>query len=576
MNHAYLSRPLLTFTALLSLLLPLLFSCSNPADRRLEEADRLMYIDADSAYRHLQDIELRKNDEKRQTLLALLTAKAAHKSHRPVKGDSVLSRAVSFYQNRGDSIEMQSIFYYALALLEKGRSPEALAYFTISYDLAISNKDYYYAGLAARELAKLYDRLMILADHLKWAQTEKDCFIKAGRPIHSAWADLELVRAFNQNYMPDETLAVIDSIDNTVYHNFHDFRVNIDAAKATALSNKGRYKEAIDILENQAKNGIPLNSSQWYLLSYCLAHLGDYQSAVEANDSARLLSVTRRDSIRVALMDGRIYKMTGNFQKSSDTFDQFTELLLSEADRRTSQPHFATLASILRDKYSVEKELNKSISQRNNLLLVVIILLIIIVTGTVLWFLKQYDLYKHRLEFSGSQVEALIKEIQEIKESHESEANHKQHEGTTATLAILAPYLDVVNHAFKNLFKSTQLLNKIISERTYIKALADLRSDETFQKLENAVNDNCDGWMNKFDCIYPGLKESERRHVLLLFLGFRSSGVAVLMGQKNVTTVHTAKSRLKSMLMTVYTQEARTIMEQLGFKRNSPDTDPKS
>ena len=57
---------------------------------------------------------------------------------------------------------------------------------------------------------------------------------------------------------------------------------------------------------------------------------------------------------------------------------------------------------------------------------------------------------------------------------------------------------------------------------------------------------------------------------------FQKSSVAVLMDQKNVTTVHTAKSRLKRMLMTVDTQEARTIMEQLGFKRNSPDTDPKN
>ena len=57
---------------------------------------------------------------------------------------------------------------------------------------------------------------------------------------------------------------------------------------------------------------------------------------------------------------------------------------------------------------------------------------------------------------------------------------------------------------------------------------------------------------------------------------FQKSSVAVLMGQKNVTTVHTAKSRLKSLLMTVDTQETRAIMEQLGFKRNSPDTDPKN
>lgn len=528
-------------------------SCTETNNQLLSEASSLVMTHPDSAVYLLNSIDRSQLNKEQQALQSLLRIKAIVKSSAKVNSDTTLLDMVNFYRNRGDSLEIQSLYYYGRANRERINDPKTLSAFVACFDLAKLYGDSLYAGLAARNISQIYDELLLGKEQINWANIEKGYFAKNSYATYAAWADLDRIRAYARNDMPNEALEIIENVDSNLYHSNRDFRVLINANKAIALHNLNNYVEVIDILHRQIKDSVPLNSGQWHLLSDCYLETGNLEAAITSNDSALFLSSTNRDSIRVALMYSKISARNGDYRKAWETYHNFTSRLLNETEAIRDQSILIALNKTIRDNLILEKALSKNLSQRNTVLMIIIILMIISMVLIILSFLAYKRLKERKMEITEIMTETVYKEATEINEDISN---------------LLSPQLSLLNQLFLRLYDNSSIIKMKATEKQSNEIIAQLRSDQTFKDMEVWINENNNRWMDKFDSFFPNLSKSYRHLVILLYLGFTPPSIAFLTDRDSIKAVHTAKSRLKSKLSLSDDKEIMNILCRLGLLKD--------
>ncbi len=127
-------------------------SCT-PKDVRdkLSEAESIMEEDPDSALHIINAIDtINLKSKKDWAKYALLNVQARTKTNEIITSDSLISRAVTYYQEKGDSPDlMKSLFYNADILYNQGRYTSSIYNSTQAYDLAKGFKDDYWIAKSA-------------------------------------------------------------------------------------------------------------------------------------------------------------------------------------------------------------------------------------------------------------------------------------------------------------------------------------------------------------------------------------------------------------------------------------------
>ncbi len=161
-----------------------LAACSHDSHVQtvLDDADRLMFSRPDSAATMLDSLDVSRASESQKARRALLLTMAQVKSHLVVTDTSRINLAVRYYSGRGDSLEMQSLFYQGVVLKYIGNNNDALLALTKAADIANDLGDNFYYGLANREQAGVYTDLYRFEQDLKARQEAVDAFMRCGRP----------------------------------------------------------------------------------------------------------------------------------------------------------------------------------------------------------------------------------------------------------------------------------------------------------------------------------------------------------------------------------------------------------
>ncbi len=122
-----------------SVLVSAFASCTSKEVRdKLTEAESIMEEAPDSALHIITSIDTTDlKNRKDWAKYALLNVQARTKTNDIIKSDSLISRAVSYYQGKGDSPDlMKALFYYANVLYNQGRFTLSIHNSTNAYDLA--------------------------------------------------------------------------------------------------------------------------------------------------------------------------------------------------------------------------------------------------------------------------------------------------------------------------------------------------------------------------------------------------------------------------------------------------------
>ncbi|MDE6654750.1 MAG: hypothetical protein K2K37_10230, partial [Muribaculaceae bacterium] len=102
------------------LILTLFLTAAGCGDRTaretLRQADRLIAEHPDSALCILEQMDISDADQENRAWHALLLAKANEKALKRFHNDSLTSMAAEYYRDRGDSLEIQALYYNGVIL----------------------------------------------------------------------------------------------------------------------------------------------------------------------------------------------------------------------------------------------------------------------------------------------------------------------------------------------------------------------------------------------------------------------------------------------------------------------------
>ncbi|MDE6335210.1 MAG: hypothetical protein K2L34_01450 [Muribaculaceae bacterium] len=92
-----------------------------------------------------------------------------------------------------------------------------------------------------------------------------------------------------------------------------------------------------------------------------------------------------------------------------------------------------------------------------------------------------------------------------------------------------------------------------------------IRSQETFQHLEELANCVDSSWLYHLDSLCPYLTPANRKLAILTYLKLSSEAIALLTERTTINAVHTAKTRLKKTISEIGSVHAEIILKSLGF-----------
>lgn len=533
---------------LLSILMVLLIGCANTSIDSLHEADALMCERPDSALKILDAINYESLNSEQKLRHALLTAKAIDKSHLEKERSVNLEDVMKAYHNRGDSLETQSLFYYARYLDSNNQVAEALFYYLLSYDLACNTNDNFYAGLSARHLSKIYGKLYSVDEQLKWAEIEQQKFSTAGYRKYADWADIHILAALFK-VDPTEAKKTIKDIRKKGLMQEKYYEALVLHYEAANLYDLKEFDKSIATYDRIKELGIyPLTSTQWCQIAECNLGLNKIKAAEEACDSAKVLAVTNLDSLQVKRIEAKIYAAKGEYKEAYEAADRFGHGIMADGDQRMGQPFLIELISTLRENYQMEKTVNQLLNRYLWLSIAALIVTLIAIISFVLWRLTKKRLHKQEVEVIEMQAEAIDSDIKKIEEKG---------------VELSRPF-SVLDHLCERLYMvPTKNAKGMLNELDPV--LKSFRSDETFDDMVGVINSYDNDWMARFDAVYPDLTKANRQLVVLLYLGFSMPSITLLTDKKSSSATYTAKSRLKKLLAENTSPEAIEIQTRLGL-----------
>lgn len=562
------------------LLLFLSISCGRTLDRRITDADRLINSNPDSALSLLSRIDPASLDDANRNLLTLFSAKAADKAYKTYTDEQTLEKMADFYENNTDSLRTQSLFYYGLCLSYNGNQEKALIPLTEAYNSAKESNDHFYAGMSAREISNIYGNMLITDKCLKWALKEKENYDAAGKPIHSFWAQLDILNALIWNGQLIEAQPLYDRLCSSPEADNPVVKTKLLSAKADMAVIKEDPKAAIAIFRELIDSGRKLTSRQWSKLSEAYLLEKESQPASSSLDSARMHAISKLDSLYVLKIDAILTAQNGNFTEAYQKALEWGELMAQDADSKIIKPGTVPLSDFLEEKDGKAKATQKELRASLTTLGAVILLLAIAFISMAIVYRVKLKLLKAENERFASQIESLYDDLSAssniaIEKNDDLEhVEEKKDDDFMKAEALKKDLRDLLGKNLKMLNELCELSYKAPANEEHakkfhssvVKILRQFQSDDTARKIEKSIDHNYNGWMLRFRKTFPGLHEQQYKLAAYLFIGFSYRTIALLMGKSSVNAVYIAKHNLKADICGIDSPEAEKMRAKISIK----------
>ncbi len=283
----------------------------------LDEAQRQMADDPDSARSTLESIPRRSlRSRKGRARFALLYSQALDKNYIDVDADTLINKALKYYQHRGPVQERASAYYYSGRIYENaGNIDSAIVQFTNAEDILKTTTEASLQGLTSGALARLYETQHFIELAKNKYLDAATAFAKAGQKQNELYAYMGVL----------ETLFILNDFDNLRLYDEYTFDLAKELQDSASMLKLARtkaskwikehsdYREALRVLQNGAdtyNHGI-IPQNCYLLLCDIYTHLNKPDSALLYLQP--LLNGMQNESARGQLeylyMASRIYKM---------------------------------------------------------------------------------------------------------------------------------------------------------------------------------------------------------------------------------------------------------------------------
>lgn len=554
-GHSFLAAiiTLLTLAATLS-------SC-NGRDRSataiLDRADILMNGRPDSALTLVGAISPAGLSPAVDSRRRLLLVKASMKSEAPALPDSILLPACDYYSGRGDSLEVQTLFYRGEQLFENSDYEHALIPLHDAYHLALRNSDHFYAAMAARTLCIIYGNIHIMSEALKWSLRAKELFEKAGKPVHAEWMKDLVGKAYTWTDRFDEALRTFDSVDSAQY-SCPVLRRSILEKKSDLFARMEDYRASLGELMKLRSDKGSLESAQWSKVGENLLMLGDLAGARQAIDSARISMSTARDSLFASYILSQIYAREGRFEEACKESLRWGRNQMRYDEYMIERPQILTMSDYFM-MHTREQEARASQARTLNMaLLIVASLLIVIIILTVIIFRSRL---RNRRESEARLIVRLSRLEKDISDSQTRSSALKAE--IDSLFREKFALLDSLCNAWYRNPEGTA--TNAGFRREIVGLLSQMQSVEMNAAMERLIDSNCDGWMSRFRTACPDLKPWQYQMTMYLFVDFSIETIAILLSKPTLNSTYAAKSNLKKAIISAAPAQADSFLKSLGF-----------
>ncbi len=528
-------------------------ACSSSSiNRSLGRADKLVFTAPDSAIALLSRIDTGKCSKSQKAHRALLEAKAYSKAHKNSPGLERLIPTVRYYNGDNDSLEMQSKFYYGLALMQSNHSADAIFYLLKAFDLAKQQGDNFYAGLISRNIFFAYQDLYMADSSAVWAPKEKYYFSKTNLPEYINWADATLIEGLINERKYSASLDSIEKVDSVFMKNNPDFRHQIQKFKAYSLGCTGKIQEAVDCYTELLNDGATLDSKEWSGLAEDYILIGDTKTAGACLTNGIKVAQDVTDSVVYWKVKSLLSKKQGNLNDALYYSELWGETLAEDNDKDIINPKISVFSKYLETQL---KENEKEIHNKRMWLFVVIGfsgLLIVI-------FILVICLYRSKQRAKNNEIFYLQQNVDNLNRKlilYEDEIDRIIHAdmagsevGEKNLLACYARLIDEICDFFylrMNNDDTRKKLKLTESLRDFLRSIQDGSMME--QLLE--YSDHYDGhWRSELKRVCPSLTDKELGILLCERLGLSTNSSLALLNYKTESLYSTrsaAKRKLKS------------------------------
>ncbi|MDE6693543.1 MAG: hypothetical protein K2K05_09185, partial [Muribaculaceae bacterium] len=339
------------------LILTLFLTAAGCGDRTaretLRQADRLIAEQPDSALCLLEQMDISDADQENRAWHALLLAKANEKALKRFHNDSLTSMAAEYYRGRGDSLEIQALYYNGVILGYNKKYADALISLIETAKKASIYGDDFYCGMAYREQADIYRSLLVESKHLEYADSARRYFDRAGRPVHSISEQLSVAEALISLNRIDSAMLVLSSVrQNAEMKDAPAFISAYHRAMANASYRQNDYHSAISHLDSVEKYAHELTSTEWSEKARIYCTLKDYNSASDALEEARVFMFEPEDTSELYLSEAVYSAGIHDYRQAYEAFDRHYRI--HEDSRRHLLTHPYT--TVISDYYKEQSE----------------------------------------------------------------------------------------------------------------------------------------------------------------------------------------------------------------------------
>ncbi len=535
-------------------------SCSGDkrVDAALQSADRLIFEAPDSAAAMLCDLDLAEASRGQRARHALLLTKARDKAYIDIPDDSLIKIAADYYRGRGDSLEVQSLYYLGTILNRQCLYPESLISLMEASDRTKAIGDYFYLAMAYREQVAVYTKLLEFDRAASLGEKAVEAFNRAHRPLHAAWARVYIPQSLAYSGEIDAASDSIKALEtDSLIQSEQYLRQDFLYIATNVCYKSGEFEQSENYFDAYLRAGGAPPSKMLSQMAKLSLSKGDKDKARLYYDLAVSSRQDKADSLAAGWVYAKLLASGGDYRNAFLLQEDLHYAVDRQANSLIAHPYTA----LLNDYFCSEANQQASLREKAELKTMITILIALLLSGVMIALIVYY---RHTLSRKAAERAALLNDIRRT-ESQVSLLLDKQ-KALSSEKAFSMSLLNSICEARIAMLSTgdaMQRFGKNISE-----IIINLTSPKNMSAMEELIDSSTDNLMSRFIAKVPGVTAKERIVAVFVFLGFSNSSIASIMQYKSTTNVRQLRHKIKGRILSNPTDDSKLFLSYFDTPAN--------
>lgn len=494
--------------------------CSGESDSRLAAADSLMWTAPDSSLRLLAAVDTGRLGEADRAYYALLLTQANYRNYIEATSDSLIGRAVAYYEKHGPQERLtRALLYRGAVLDELNRPAEAM----LSYkkaEFAADSTDY-------RNLAQIYMRIGDLyydyySNGLDIAKYRKahTYFLMCGDSINAVSVMVQIGKLLRKTDIPQSVAILKKCSQQALQLRDTSLAVNSMVCLSRAYFLNDEFAKSKD-LSVYVINRFPQHATDDAFLNAASAYakLGNCDSAKFYLNNSNCDTTDSHQRCIYYYTLSRIANAQGKHDlvaKYQDMGDKITDNL--------------SMNRTIYDISKIELECNQQqLRQENRKKLEQAYLFSIGILALVIFIVILYATHRHKINRRNAHISYLRTKLAELDEKATKERHHEllnKLEKEKKLQSIIERQIVVFQNLISTSYHNPTQLNKVLQDSF---KLSDEGSD-FWVELQYFVDENYNHIISKCKKMCPELNNTELNLIALMCCGFTYIEISICFG----------------------------------------------